>query len=226
MTVKKEFLVLTSLLGRDYKLKDPDIVFDSCDYMAIVDHDHLTSIWKQFSHYNFSSIDDYDSRRNAKLYKVLSTILFPDYKYIIWIDSNHQLIKDPIDIIKEYGESDLYLIPHPIRDCAYDEMTIVSGYLDSIDNITQQRAYYESKGFPKHNGLYMCGNFIRKNTPKMTIFELKWWEQICKFSSRDQCSFTYCLWDMEINNQTSIKINALNSPKESRLTQNKYFIAR
>jgi hypothetical protein len=138
--MKKDFLVLTCTLGEKDILKDPPIQFESCDYIAIVDMHHNVKVWNQFSHYDFSSIDSYKHRRNAKLYKVLSPILFPDYKYIVWHDANHQLIKDPIDIIEEYGDQDLYLLKHPIRNCAYDEMDVVSGYLDSQENIFQQKS--------------------------------------------------------------------------------------
>jgi hypothetical protein len=221
--MKKDFLVLTCTLGGKDILKDPPIQFESCDYIAIVDALHNVKTWNQLGHYDFSSIDSYKHRRNAKIYKILSPILFPDYKYIIWHDANHQLIKDPIDIIKEYGEQDLYLLKHPIRNCAYDEMDTVSGYLDSQENIFQQKTYYQNQGFPKNYNLFAMGNHIKQVNNKNIIFGLKWWEHVTKFSSRDQCSFPYCLWDMEKNNQ-KMNYAVLQGPPENTLRLNKYFI--
>jgi hypothetical protein len=221
--MKKDFLVLTCTLGNKDILKDPPQAFDSCDYIAMVDKDHDVKIWQQFGYYNFSSIDDYTHRRNAKLYKVLSSMLFSEYKYIIWHDANHQLIQDPVDIIKEYGEHDFYLLKHPLRNCLYDEMNIISGYLDSADIIKQQREYYIKCGFPKNYGLFAMGNHMKRVNTKTTILGLKWWEQITRFSSRDQCSFAYCLWDMKNNNQ-EIDFITLNAPLENTLVLNKYFI--
>lgn len=223
MNIKKDFLVLTCALGEKDIIKDPPVAFKSCDYIAIVDKKHDIKVWDQFSFYDFSSIDSYKHRRNAKIYKILSSLLFSDYKYIIWHDANHQLIKDPIDIIEEYGEHDLYLLKHPIRNCAYDEMDIVSGYLDSQENLYQQKKYYQQQGFPKNYGLFAMGNHIKRVNDKTTTFGLKWWEHITKFSSRDQCSFTYCLWDMEKNGQ-KINYTILQGPPENTLTLNKYFI--
>lgn len=221
----KDFLVLTSTLGGKDRLLDPTQVFDSCDYIAIVDQQYNVDTWQQFGNYQFSSIDEYTHRRNAKLYKAISTILFPDYKYIVWHDANHELIKDPADIVNEYGDADWYALEHPLRDCVYEEMKVIRGNLDRSEIIDQQNDYYRSKNFPSHYGLYAMGNTIRKNSPTVTTLELKWWEQITKFSSRDQCSFMYCLWDME---QSGIEIvmSTLRGFKENTLTQNEYFIDR
>ena len=57
--MKKDFLVLTCTLGGKDKLTDPSIVFDSCDYIAIVDKIHDVKVWKQYDFYNFSSIDNF-----------------------------------------------------------------------------------------------------------------------------------------------------------------------
>jgi len=42
----------------------------------------------------------------------------------------------------------------------------------------------------------MC-TFIVKTTNAVKELQLMWWEQITKFSSRDQISFPFCLWRME-----------------------------
>ena len=220
--MKKDFLVLTSTLGGKDKLVDPTYKFDSCDYVAIVDKNHDVSVWDQYDFYNFSSIDGYPHRRNAKLYKVLSTLLFSNYKYIIWHDGNWELTTDPVDIIEEYGDADLYLLDHPIRNCIYKEMDIIKNMgIDTQYNINKQNEYYKSQHFPKDYGLYAMGNFIKKLSPKMTTLELKWWEHITKYSSRDQCSFMYCVWDME-KNKTPIDILTL----KGDLGNNKYFRSR
>ena len=199
--MKKDFLVLTCTLGGKDKLTDPSIVFDSCDYIAIVDQPYDTTVWNLYSYYNFSSIDNFTHRRNAKLYKVLSTILFPDYKYIIWHDGNYELNVDPKDIIEKYGEHDFYTIQHPIRNCSYEEMQVIANSgRDNPKLVESQYNYYNQQNFPKQFGLYAMGNSIKCVNVKITTLELKWWEHITKYSSRDQCSFMYCVWDMQRNN--------------------------
>lgn len=190
------FLILTANLGGKDSLIDPPIKFDNCDYIAIVDKVYNVNVWDQYSNYEFSNIDNYSHRRNAKVYKVLSSLIFPQYDYVIWQDANHQLKVHPQTILDEYGDFDLLLFNHPHRKCCYEEMKLVAGRLDVVSNVEQQYNYYKQQGMPEGFGLYEMTTFIKKNTQKITCLDLMWWEQICKFSSRDQCSFTYCLWKM------------------------------
>lgn len=200
-------------------LTDPTYVYDSCDYIAIVDKVYNTKIWKQFGCYDFSSIDQYKHRRNAKLYKVLSTLLFSNYGYIVWHDANFEITVDPIEIIKECGEHDFYTLQHPIRDCSYEEMRVIqSSNRDNPNTVEDQFKYYNKQNFPKNYGLYAMGNTIRKVNTTITTLELKWWEHITKYSSRDQCSFMYCLWDMRRKGM-DVSVKTLNG----QLDNNIYF---
>lgn len=215
-----EYLVLTADIGGKDTLLDPPIKFEGCDYIAMVDMDYKTSIWEQFGFYKFSSVDLYSNRRNAKLYKVLSTILFPNYKYIIWQDASHTLKIHPKDIIDEYGDFDLLLFNHPHRNCVYKEMDVIKERrLDNPKIVEEQYQYYLEQGMPRDLGLYEMTCFIKKNDPKITQLELMWWEHICKFSSRDQCSFNYCLWRCG----SDIQIKTFNGYANRYAGGNKYF---
>lgn len=195
----KKFLVVTSITNGKDKLIDPPEKFDNCDYFAFVDKQYETKVWEQKDIYNYSSIDNHKNRRNAKPYKIISTLLFPDYEYIIWEDGNHQLKKNPQDIIDEYGESDFYVFKHPDRECAYEEMQACLNWrLDEPVNIQSQYNFYRQNGFPDKFGLYELSTFIFKNTHKVKEFQLMWYEQINKFSSRDQISFPFCVWNCNV----------------------------
>lgn len=198
-----KFLIITANLGGKDNLIDPPKKFTNCDYIAIVDRKYNVDIWDQFGYFDFSNIDTFKPRRNAKLYKVLTTLIFPQYEYIIWHDANHQLKIHPETILDKYGDFDLLLFNHPHRNCCYKEMEIVNGRLDLQNNIVQQYQHYQNQGMPKEFGLYEMTCYIKKNSSLITNLELMWWEQICKFSSRDQCSFTYCLW--KLKDQLNIK---------------------
>lgn len=218
--MKNKFLVLTANLGGKDMLIDPPIVFDNCDYVAIVDTEYKVNVWQQFGYFDFSRVDNYQHRRNAKLYKVLSSLLFSNYEYIIWSDANHQLRVNPEDILTEYGDFDLLLFKHPHRNCCYSEMEIIQAKnLDLRKNIADQYSHYLHEGMPREYGLYELTCFIKKNDFKVSTLELMWWEQINKFSSRDQCSFTYCLWKLE----EQLKIKTFNAYANLYAGGNKYF---
>lgn len=201
-----KYLVLTANIGGKDYIRDPQIVFEDCDYIAILDKSYDLKVWKEYKYFNFSNIDRYSNRRNAKLYKVMCSMLFPEYEYIVWVDANHQLIEHPKNIIDEYGDFDLLLFNHPHRNCIYKEMMVVSSGmgLDIKENVFSQETYYRNQGMPENYGLFEMTCFVQKNSEKNKILNLMWWEQICKFSSRDQCSFMYCLWKsgLDINIKT------------------------
>jgi hypothetical protein len=222
----KKFLVVTSITHGKDKLLDPPIKFDNCDYFAFVDKKNPDAkIWEQKDIHMFSSIDGYYNRRNAKPYKILSTILFPEYEYIIWCDGNHQLKVNPQTIIDEYGDGQIYVFKHPDRNCLFDELSAcIKWKMDVLSNLDAQEKYYRSIGFPKNFGLYELPTFMVKNTEKIKKFQFMWFEQICKFSSRDQISFPFCIWNNELKNETIILNGFANVfSMIGRNSGNKYF---
>jgi hypothetical protein len=196
----KKFLVLTSITGGKDKLLDPPQVFDNCDYIAYTDKkNNDIKVWEQRSVLEFSGIDAFKDRRNAKPYKILSAVMFPQYEYIIWEDGNHQLKVDPQTILDEYGEDvDMLLFKHPDRTCLYQELNACAQWnLDHRENLEIQFRFYKASNVPEHFGLFELSTFIVKTSEVVKQLQLMWWEQICKFSSRDQISLPYCLWKLD-----------------------------
>ena len=174
---------------------------DHYDYLAI-DDEHKQfekSGWGNTEPYiPFSNIDRHAQRRNCKLYKVLNTILYPQYKYLVWHDANVSLINDPLEFIEKNQEADIIVAPHRKRRCAYDEIKLVKKIgMDSDGLLGEQGEYYKSQSLPENYGLWHCSTMITKNTPVTKKFQLMWWEQICRYSSRDQISFSFCAYKMK-----------------------------
>lgn len=223
----KKFLVVTSITQGKDKLLDPPEKFDNCDYFAFVDKKiDDVKIWEQKDLYSYSSIDPLFNRRNAKPYKLLSTLLFPNYEYIIWCDGNHQLNVNPQTIIDEYGDAQMYIFKHPDRTCLYDEIkACLQWRLDVPNNLESQFNYYISLGFPPNYGLYELSTFMMKNTHKVKEFQLMWFEQITKFSSRDQVSFPFCVWNTGIKEDIKLLKGFSNLfSMDGKNTGNDYFI--
>ena len=70
--------------------------------------------------------------------------------------------------------------------------------MESPINIKNQIEFYERCQYPHNNGLYECPVIIRKNNIKTQTLGLRWWETICKYSSRDQLSMPFVLWSLNI----------------------------
>ena len=192
-------LILTALTGLKDELFDPIVVFNNCDYIAFTDRKYNVNVWEQRPINEFSNIDNFTDRRNAKIIKILSTILFPEYEYIIWVDANRHLIVEPDKIFKEFNyDFDILLFRHGGRKCAYQEMTHICnvGNLETTDILFKQAEYYFKQGLPANWGLFEMPTFIVKNTPIIKKLQMMWWEQICKFSSRDQTSLPFVMWKL------------------------------
>ena len=193
--------IITSLCGLETKLCDPEKVFDGVDYIAFVDVINPDChVWDQRKAIDFTLDDQYRGRRNAKIYKVMPNMFLPEYDYWFWVDSTHEVVVHPKEIIEKYlGDSDIGLWKHTDRDCAYKEANVIKqlGY-DHKELVDNQINYYNSVNYPKDNGLYELPVSVRKNTDKIKIFNMRWWEQICRFSSRDQISLPFVLWKSNI----------------------------
>ena len=190
-------LILTSVSGGKDILKDPSIVFSDCDYYAFVDKiDDNLHVWNQIINYSFSRIDGYVNRRNAKVGKILTQTYWNHYDYIIWHDATHELVISPNKIYWEYKDFDILCFRHAQRRCLYQELDAIN-QMDSSNLINEQRNFYQKVGMPPYFGLWEMGCYIRKVNKATIDFGLMWFEQICKFTSRDQVSFAYCVWQMQ-----------------------------
>jgi len=189
--------VITSMCGLHTKLRNPSVKFDGVDYIAFVDRIHENcSVWDQRKALDFTLDDKFKGRRNAKIYKVMPQMFLPEYDYWFWMDSTHEVIMDPKKIIEKYlGDSDIGLWKHTDRDCSYQEAEIIKKLnYDHRELVQNQINYYRSMGYPENNGLYELPASIRKNTDRVKILNMRWWEQICRYSSRDQISMPFVLW--------------------------------
>jgi hypothetical protein len=195
-----KILILTSICDSKNLLVDPIEKYDGVDYIAFVDRHYDCSVWQQKIAFDFTTDEKYKGRRNAKIYKVLPHLMAPGYDYYFWVDSTHEVIQHPTKIIEEYLKDDILgVFKHLDRDCVYDEGKVVlSCRIDKPELVNSQLEYYESVEYPRNNGLWELPALIRKNTPQTQVMNLRWWEQICKYSSRDQISFPFVLHSLNI----------------------------
>ncbi len=192
--------ILTSILGIQDSLVDPANVYEGVDYIAFVDRKHNCKVWQQREAVNFTMHKEFAGRRNAKIYKVLPHLMLPDYDYYFWVDATHEVIIHPLEIIKNYlGDGEIGVFKHTHRNCVFKEADEVSKInYDVKELVDSQVAYYKKINYPENNGLYELPVSIRKNTPSTQLINLRWWEHICKYSSRDQISLPVVLWSLGV----------------------------
>jgi hypothetical protein len=194
--------IVTALCGNRESLVNPPEVFPNADYHAFVSKWHPDAKkWIQHEVAPFSNDPKYALRRNAKIYKILPQLFIPNYEYYIWHDVSHNVISEPEAMCDQYLKgSDIGCFKHTQRNCIYDEGQVLKELkYDHIELLEKQIEFYRSRKYPANIGLFEMSAFICRNTPAILTLKLKWWDNICRYSSRDQLSFMYALWETGIS---------------------------
>jgi hypothetical protein len=190
--------VVTAVAAGKDDLVDPEVDTSGADFIAFSDgpQDHLR-VWQVRPLPIWSSDRRFAGRRHAKLPKVLPQVLLPGYDFYIWIDGNYTPKMAPREIcgaVLADPSADIAAFRHRLRTCVYKEAREVLRYrLDHPHLVRQQIAEYRQQGFPADAGLCEMGAFVLRNSPRSLQLSLAWWEQICRYSSRDQLSFPYAV---------------------------------
>jgi hypothetical protein len=193
--------IVTALCGNREQLHNPTVVHENVDYHAFVDNDFpQATVWNKHPLLHFSSDGRFAGRRNAKIYKIMPNLFLPGYDYYFWVDVSHDVVANPFEVCETYlKNSDIALFRHTERNCIYDEAKLLKELnYDHHENIDRQIELYKNKNYPVQNGLYELPVSIRKNTHAISLLNIKWWENICRYSSRDQLSMPFCLWECGI----------------------------
>jgi len=132
--------------------------------------------------------------------------IFNDYEYSIYIDCKRPFHINYVQLLNALEpDSDFLTRPHRKRSCIYDEAVFCmkKGKVDS-DIALKQTNFYTEEGYPEHNGLHATGLILRRHTERVKEFGELWWEQLKKFSHRDQISLPYVAW----KNNFKISLNS------------------
>jgi len=135
-------------------------------------------------------------RRASRHPKMRPDLYFPNAEYSIYMDGNIDMLISPKTLLKELKmEHDMALFKHPQRNCLYQEARACIKYKKGIPSlIKQQVARYDSQGYPRKAGLAACWVIIRKHTEQTAELGRLWWDEYLKGSARDQLSFDYARW--------------------------------
>lgn len=186
---------LTAALG--VEPEPPRHVEPGVDYLCYTDAAGYPG-WTTVPAIRFSTDAAFGLRRDAKPPKILSSFICPGYDVYIWCDATHLPAVPPSQLIGLLAGRDLALFRHSVRGSVRAEAEAIKSFgYDYPARIDRQVAAYAQAGFPD-TALWELACFIKRNTPAMRALELRWWEQICMFSSRDQLSLPFVLWSLGI----------------------------
>ena len=195
--------VVTAIGGGKDQLQAPVTRFESADYLAYTDDPDLrVEGWEVRRLPQWSTDAVYARRRHARAVKILQTMLVPGYDFYIWHDATHEVIMDPAELVRRFLPTDEHhfaVYRHKSRGCIYDEAkAILEVRLDDPDNVRRQVRDYRRAGMPRNAGLWETGVLIRRNSEVTRRLELAWWDQLARYSSRDQLSLPFVEWSLGV----------------------------
>ncbi|KAK8919032.1 hypothetical protein KSP39_PZI021335 [Platanthera zijinensis] len=149
-----------------------------------------------------------DQRLNGKIPKMLSHRLFPKARFSIWVDSKSQLRRDPLGVLEAllWRTGSVFAISeHGARTNLYDEAkAVVKKHKATPEEVDEQIKQYRYDGIPddrRYHGkkaLAEASIIVREHTPLTNLFMCLWFNEVVRFTSRDQLSFPYVLRRLRI----------------------------
>lgn len=194
-----KMVVYTAIANNYDSLKLPEVLEPEFDYvvytnMALPD----TGVWQVRP----MPVEFEDPTRSCRYVKTHPHKLLAEYELAVWMDSNI-MIMDSIypDVAVFLRTTELVAaIPHPHRANIYQEAEACRELSKDCDTLmVEQVNYYRQQGF-KHDDL-IESNFMmfKLKNHRVRNFLDAWWEQIERFSRRDQLSLNYTLTKHQIS---------------------------
>jgi hypothetical protein len=196
---EKTNVIYTAITGDYDLLKDPPYPAQlGSRLVAFTDEIHPTRFWE-----TEAICRDFDDPcRNAKAHKILAHHYFPNAHYSLWIDGSVRIkTQQPLHELAElYLQSaDIAVFTHRIRGCIYREaQACIHAGKDDPAIIRRQMKYYRYEAYPPDAGLAECTVILRRHTERTKQFNEVWWDEIKKHSRRDQLSFNYVAWKLQM----------------------------
>jgi hypothetical protein len=196
---KAHVVIYTALFGNYDKLIDPPKNSWNCDFICFTDDEKIKSkIWTVVLVKEEGILPNILNR----YYKFHPHFFLKQYKYSIYVDSNILVWKDPTFLVEKYMKDFSIAAPkHPLRSCIYEEAKeiVLLGKASPIE-VKKQVESYSSQGFPKGYGLCEMNIIIRKHDCDAVVKLMdRWWTEYNSWSKRDQLSFYYSVWKMDVS---------------------------
>ncbi|MCO5610122.1 hypothetical protein L7F22_064357 [Adiantum nelumboides] len=157
-----------------------------------------TGVWRVVVVRNLPYLD---ARRNGKIPKLLLHRLFPNARFSLWIDGKLKLVVDPFQILERFlwrRNITFAISCHYKRFDVFEEAEAnkAAGKYDNA-SINAQINFYRIEGLlPYDRSISIFPSdvpegcvIIREHTPITNLFTCLWFNEVDRFTSRDQLSF-------------------------------------
>ncbi|KAF5811944.1 putative ceramidase [Helianthus annuus] len=164
-----------------------------------LDDSKTVGLWKVVTIYNLPYTDP---RRNGKVPKLLPHRLFPNARYSIWLDGKLKLVVDPYQILerflwrenasfaisRHYKRFDVFLEAEANKVAAKYDNASIDFQIDFYKK--EGLTHYSSAKLPIKSDVPEGCVVIREHNPISNLFTCLWFNEVDRFTSRDQISFS------------------------------------
>ncbi len=173
--------VYTVLFGNYDSVQEPLFVPDNCDFYLITDQDvQPGGVWCKYDIDDFDHlVSGYSNVEKNRFFKMMPHLLFPDYKYSVYIDANVQAVGDFTALVNKIGKVGIALHSHCDRNCVYEEVKAASviGKI-SKKEVKPYLEYLEEAAMPREYGLFECNVLARRHNLESVIKIMDdWWHE-------------------------------------------------
>lgn len=136
-----------------------------------------------------------DSIRSARALKILGHPAISSHDVTIWIDNRVRLKIGAEELVERYlpSDADVAVPLHSYHASLADEFAaIVDGRFDDPRRVREQKLAYDQL-FPNisRREVYWTAILIRRNSESIRMLNRLWWEQVLRYSRRDQLSLPF-----------------------------------
>lgn len=196
-----KFAIYTASIGGYDDVAQHSTTNELFDYILFTNQpqDEKCGVWNVV---RAPEVDNLSPILLARYIKIHPHELLPQYDGWIWVDGNIAFADNFIfERFFDWYKSPAIVAacPHPATDDVYEHIYEMC-YRGVEHDITCLRAmrFLFHHSYPEHNGLSETGILFRKNVSQVTAFNEQWWWHIQNLSRRDQFSFNYVLYSMQI----------------------------
>ncbi|GKB58923.1 putative ceramidase, partial [Tanacetum coccineum] len=166
---------------------------------SYLDASMMVGLWRIVVIYNLPYTDP---RRNGKVPKLLSHRLFPNARYSIWMDGKLKLVVDPYQILerflwrenasfaisRHYKRFDVFLEAEANKVAAKYDNASIDFQIDFYKK--EGLTPYSTAKLPIRSDVPEGCVVIREHVPISNLFTCLWFNEVDRFTSRDQISFS------------------------------------
>lgn len=195
--------VYTCITGDYDNLNDPLFCPDNCDFYVITNLSvPKNSKWQRINPNLYIKNHNLTNIEINRYFKMFPQILFPEYKYSVYVDGNIELATDVTEFVNRISDKGMAFFKHAQRKSVYREAEACVAWgkakKEDVDNWVQ---FLKKKKMPEDYGLVQCSVIARDHSSQIMRKVMKeWWNLFYEGKvKRDQLLLPYVLMKNNIS---------------------------